>query len=160
MAKSAKVDSLPDDLRGIAQAMLRKKFGHEIFCSKDKVCEDCSNKFCDDCRAPYDQFTQIDHDMCRVCYDDMQWERGKEQTTNEKIDAKISKLSDEELKYRKIYDVLYTSMVSEDSAPLTLESMQQAKYKMILKPRAYGAGSFNRICGRYYDMYVMDDFYE
>lgn len=65
----SKIASLPDDLRGIAKTMLRKKFGHESLCSKEWLCEDCGGKYCEDCAAPYNQFSQIDWNMCVKCYE-------------------------------------------------------------------------------------------
>lgn len=33
----------------------------------DLICEKCDRPYCEDCRAKYDQFTQIDYDCCFMC---------------------------------------------------------------------------------------------
>jgi len=33
-------------------------------------CRSCGNMVCDDCLVVYDQFNQIDYNLCKGCYED------------------------------------------------------------------------------------------
>jgi hypothetical protein len=35
------------------------------------TCEACDNHYCDDHKAIYNQFSQIDYDCCQACQEDM-----------------------------------------------------------------------------------------
>ena len=51
-------------------------FTFQVYChicgketDEDNVCYGCGQYYCDKCSAPYNQFTQIDYNLCKECYE-------------------------------------------------------------------------------------------
>lgn len=43
------------------------------FCGKEALaeCDECGEFYCEDCKANYNQFTQIDWNCCKKCEEDI-----------------------------------------------------------------------------------------